>query len=91
MKNTTRQPWIVCAALKFNDGTIVTGPRHYDKTMHATIRDMKKEPEGVAQQGFIDQWGNFYGRVQALQIARDNKQCYRNPDAVGELFSEDLY
>ena len=47
-----------------------------------------------AEQGFIDQFGTFYNRADALVVARQNEadgRKLRNPDAGFELYSEDLY
>lgn len=44
-----------------------------------------------ADQGFVDQFGRFYHRVEALQLAKQNGQLFRNPGAAYELYSEDLY
>ena len=45
-------------------------------------------------QGFIDQFGNYYTRAQAMQIIRFNGQPYthkRNGEATDELTSEGIY
>ena len=47
-----------------------------------------------ADQGFIDQFGKFYERDEALAVARENEKDgrkLRNPDARVDLYSEDLY
>jgi len=85
------RPWIVCAAIRYEGGLVVPSARHFDRLatiIHRKICGDKKVPH---DQGFIDQWGRFYNRKDALQVALQNKQCYRNPDAVFELYSEDLY
>ena len=98
----TTQPWIVCAACRNSkSGTIVAGARHFDKIMKETIEQMCPDMTKMldhwrngwtqADQGFIDQWGRFYERDEALQLAQQNEQCFRNPEAVYELYSEDLY
>lgn len=90
------KPWIVCAAIK-NENVIVCGARHFDKIMHMQIEilhctgwDIPKKWE----QGFIDQWGKFYNRVEAMQIVKESGQPFnveRNSGSGDELYSEGLY
>lgn len=100
----TTPPRIVCAAIRRRtDGSIITGARHFDSIMQQSLCRFQKNDEGTslseafdaswrdADQGFIDQWGRFYDRKEALQLAQQNEQCYRNPDAGHTLYSEDLY
>lgn len=98
------QPWIVCAACKNADhGMVVTGARHFDRVMKVAIEAMASprahDDEDAmlrhwrygwsqADQGFIDQWGRFYTRGEAAQLAVQNKQC---DPGINYLFSEDLY
>ncbi len=101
------QPWVVCAANrnKFT-GVIVCGARHFDKLMQGQVEAMApwyakfnrklmlrhwRNGWSQSDQGFVDQFGRFYERGEALQLALQNKQCFRNPKAASELFSEDLY
>jgi hypothetical protein len=97
-------PHIVCAANRFGD-LIVPGPRHFDDTMYRLIERLVniEETKGVAvlsaslgdwEQGFIDQFGRFWSREQAMQIVKDNKQPFdieRNGGSDSLLFSEGLY
>lgn len=97
------KPRIVCAACKHADGRIVCGPRHFDETMWRQILDVptldyNKPPTDVkkgwskAEQGFIDQFGNFYTREKAWPIAFINGQVIRDADwQTGSLHSEHLY
>ena len=86
---------IVCAALR-KDDLIITGPRHFDGIMRAQIRailgdDAKKF--AYAEQGFVDQFGNFWNRIDAMILARASGQpldMKRNGHKT-ELFSEGLY
>ena len=103
----TAQPWIVCAANRNSiTGVIVCGARHFDKTMQIQVNSMApwysrlhhrlrlrhwRNGWSQSDQGFIDQWGRFYHRQEALELAQQNGQCFRNPKAVHCLFSEDLY
>ena len=90
----TTKPWIVCAAIRFNDH-IVCGPRHWDTTMRKMV-DLLKDHEfwGKAEQGFIDQFGRFYNREEAMQVARQNNQIIVSDSqmlSLTALHSEDLY
>lgn len=98
------RPWIVCAAIRRKtDGSIITGARHFDTIMQQSLCRFQKNDEGTAltdafdtswrdaDQGFIDQWGRYYSRKEALQVALQNEQCFRNPSASYRLYSEDLY
>lgn len=90
---------VVCAALRIKELMII-GPRHYDAVMQKVIethvycyRDWSN-----AEQGFIDQWGNFLTRTEAWLIAFRAGQILRfvgnqNPRELmaQELFSENLY
>jgi len=87
---------VVCAAIKFfhnDEEIIVTSARHYDPLMRKTIKligiDAKTCPE---EQGFIDQFGNFLTREEALRIATENNQIFRRcgSDHI-RLYSENLY
>lgn len=91
---------VVCAALQYGP-MMVVGPRHYDPIMRAHIALYKasmKHPElseqrwPMALQGFVDQWGTFMTREEALEVARAAGQIMRR---VGgdetQLFSENLY
>lgn len=86
------QQRIVCAALKLPDGAIVCGPRHFDQTMHATLDRMDKvlaTGKHRAEQGFVDQWGNFLDRRAAMKVAVARGQA---PGDAGDiLYSEHLY
>lgn len=89
--------FVVCAAL-IHGGTIICGPRHFDKVMCDQIEALEY---GLApgdgshwEQGFVDQYGVFMDRKEALQVATDAGQInVRGPKTHPEtqLFSEDLY
>lgn len=87
-------PFIVCAALR-QGSRIICGPRHFDPLMRAQME--AEHPAGAtcwrgAEQGFVDQYGNFYGRERALEIARENNQIRRRCGGdQHRLFSENLY
>lgn len=93
---------IVCAALRHSvTGTIIVGPRHFDRTMHLQIERCGGSAhwkEGFTEQGFIDQFGEFHSRDVGWLIAREASQIWRlcgsqeSRDALDEeLFSENLY
>jgi len=82
---------IVCAALKYEDGLVVVGPRHYDLTMR---RFIDKQHQNMAPvEGFIDQYGNFHDRYAALDIVRETGQSldHKRNRSRTELYSEGLY
>jgi len=93
-------PRIVCAACKL-DETIILGARHFDHLMHKTLNTLEEYgvigfgvPSTKFEQGFIDQFGEFHDRIDALAIADAAGQLNvvrpkTRPE--NELFSEDLY
>jgi len=98
------QQIVVCAACMY-EGIIVTGARHWDKVMR-TQYDMSTRAAfwdqwncvpamGEYAQGFINQFGDFLTRKEAMQVVLANTQSLRTPreklDPNGILFSEDLY
>ena len=92
---------IICAANKLllSDGTIVvvTGARHWDKGMHEIVDIFYSSLNKELEQGFIDQFNNFYTREEAWIIAALNGQIIRRvggdvtSTGAGRLFSENLY
>ena len=87
------KPYIVCAANRLGK-VIVCGPRHCDKIMLAMIHRLEDhEYWGPSEQGFIDQFGRFYTREEAMQVARQNNQIRWPDDMLSKtaLHSEDLY
>lgn len=87
---------VVCAANKLGD-IIVAGARHHDKVMNSQLRaldpERKVKPSEVVQ-GFIDQYGVFMDRYEALDVAIKAGQInVRQKKTFPEdrLFSEDLY
>ena len=93
---------VVCAANRMPDGFMFIGARHWDMHMHQQADNYKqvggtKENSLVkAEQGFIDQFGNFLTREEAWEIARRQGQIIREcSDPIdcedGMLFSENLY
>lgn len=86
-------PRIVCAAVRYEDGTIIAGARHFDSVMRPFVNDMLHAGKPV--QGFIDQHGDFYGRKASWVIAERGGQIIRRVGGDGieghGLFSENLY
>jgi len=94
---------IVAAANRYGDMVIV-GSRHYCVSMNAQIdligldalrayAALFDSPEEYGyQQGFIDQYGKFHDRKQALAIALENGQVKKEDLHTGnDLYSEDLW
>jgi hypothetical protein len=86
--------FIVCAANRnTKTGQIVCGARHYDAIMRSIIFSLPdKDDWRGAEQGFIDQFGLFMTREEALELALENGQ--KRYDCGGDhrqLFSENLY
>lgn len=89
--------WVVCAAIRWGD-IIITGPRHYSPTMINTMRLLREDVlEKISsieeEQGFIDQWGNFMSRKEAMECVKESGQPFDVERNVGNLylFSEGLY
>lgn len=91
---------VVCAANYYEmpngqEPLIICGPRHLDSTMHRVISEIKGIRSAVIQvQGFVDQWGVFMNRTEALEVATAAGQIdVRRPKGAPtyKLFSEDLY
>lgn len=91
--------FVVCAACRY--GTLViAGARHYDKVMQSQLTYIQEdslydfEESGRAEQGFIDQFGVFMDRKEALAVATAAGQINVRRSKTfpeDELFSEDLY
>lgn len=93
---------IVCAANRFKLKTggfiVVPGARHYSPDMAAVIDLIEDQlsTRFVAgeEQGFIDQWGKYHNRQDALIIATHAGQINtvrQKGTPYDTLFSEDLY
>lgn len=84
---------IVCAAIRYPNGVIVCGARHYDRVMHTVLEQLDKtsgEYKAKGEQGFIDKYGTFHNRIDAKKIAAENGQV---TDFICKdvMYSEDLY
>lgn len=86
---------IVAAANRLKGGLIVVGIRHHDPLMMAQISAAKLVDEGrTAEQGFVDNKGEFLTREEALVVATEAGQIGRYREKgwpEHQLFSEDLY
>lgn len=86
---------IVCAAIRFKDGLVLSGPRHFDLHMHAILERVGTKHCLREEEGFIDQHGNFFTRHDAWLIANANGQilyrCGGDETNGGTLYSENLY
>lgn len=84
---------IVTAANKLEDGLIIVGVRHWCPLMHsmADRLNLTVKETARAEQGFVDQYGQFLDRVTAKRIAIKNEQPLIGEDWGDELFSENLH
>jgi hypothetical protein len=85
---------IVCAAIRGEDGAVVSGVRHYSADMCATI-GLMRNPDNFYHrndddQGFIDRNGSYLTRREAFVVALIAGQIPL--DTEGDLlYSEMLY
>lgn len=76
---------------------VVAGIRHFDMIMHAQIDAAWKNDDTMDrewEQGFLDQYGVFMDRVEALAVATAAGQINTRrskTDPEHELFSEDVW
>ena len=98
--NEKQQRVVVCAANRIDCefGEIICGARHFDQIMRKQIANkiyLNPEKRGADyEQGFIDQWGLFMTRKEALAVAiAANQINMRRPKTSpkDQLFSEDIY
>lgn len=64
--------------------------------MHQTLKSFVGQPLNLHawDQGFVDQRGNFYCRVDAMKIVKASGQPFdpkRNGSGNDELYSEGIY
>ena len=87
---------IVCSANLYH-GVLLLGVRHFDPIMHYSIKRLNTTVESQQyehEQGFIDQYGVFCDRVEAMQIVKDSGQPFdiqRNGGSDTELYSEGIH
>jgi len=94
---TKPQQTIVCAACK-SGSIILCGVRHWDKIMNKLFAKIKVAYPDLRssgfEQGFVDQFGKFLTREEAMEIVKENGQPFdkeRNGGSDKELYSEGLY
>ena len=87
-KLLTRQ--VVCAANKYEE-LIVLGVRHFCPIMCKTLDMVGLDGGEPHEQGFVDQWGNFMSRKEALIVLQTNGRYIRDEDYCSELYSENIY
>lgn len=83
---------VVCAANKYGD-KIVLGVRHFCPLMCQHLEALGLDG-GLEEheQGFVDQWGNFMTRKEALHVLKTNGRFIRDDQYQSEtLYSENLY
>jgi hypothetical protein len=85
------QQVVVCAACRMGDH-IVLGARHFDERMREQM-DRTSCNWKLAEQGFIDQFGAFLSREEAMNIVKSSGQPFDIERNRGDkiLFSEGLY
>lgn len=86
------QQVVVCAANRI-DGIIICGARHWDKIM-CRVADRLGIKGGREEQGFINQFGEFLTREEAMEVVKASGQPFnieRNGGSDKELYSEGLY
>lgn len=85
---------IVCAAVRIG-GVVFLGARHFDAHMSRSVADAKGRlfrSSSIAEQGFINQRGEFLTRTEAYTVAEEAGQIIRRCGGdEGVLFSENLY
>lgn len=89
------QQVVVCAACKHGD-KVICGARHWDGVMRAQFAASHgKDAKPIGwDEGFIDQFGDYLTREEAVEIADKAGQLNQRrekgwPEHM--LFSEDLY
>lgn len=86
------QQIVVCAALRFGK-VMLCGARHCDKVMRQQAEFMSVSMKNM-EQGFIDQFGDFLTRKEAMQVVKESGQAFdvkRNGGGDVSLTSEGLY
>jgi hypothetical protein len=90
----TKERVVVCAAIRNGGYEVICGPRHWDSTMRVAVA-LSGGQWKSAEQGFVDQFGQFMTRQEAWKVAEAAGQiCYRvggDERDGGTLYSENLY
>lgn len=87
---------IVCAAILYENGTMIVSPRHFDMVAKKMIEQLNPDwsywRKLKHEQGFVDKFGEFHSRESAWEIAYAADQIVRHcAGDAGKLFSENLY
>lgn len=87
------QAVVVCAANRHKTGFIICGARHWDMIMHAQAEASGLVDWRDCEQGFINQFGEFLTREEALSVVKESGQPFDQERNVSKtkLFSEGLY
>ena len=80
---------VVCAANRYGEH-IILGVRHHCPLMNKML-DLAGINRYTKEQGFVDQWGNYMDRKEALFVLKTNGRWTRDDDFSNELYSENLY
>lgn len=84
---------IVCASHRYACGSIIAGVRHYDNVIRRQAN--KQNLWTPAEQGFLDNRGEFLTRTEAWKVAEAAGQITRRVGGDkadgGTLYSENLY
>ena len=96
-KHVTRK--VVCAACREPLGLIICSARHWDPVMNSILNHLQVSfpnmKGSVFEQGFIDQWGTFMDRKEAMLVAKAAGQEIDIERGCGgdseTLYSEGLY
>jgi len=95
MEEETEESRIVGVAIKHDDCRMLSMPRpfRHDAVIHRAVQIFGvKTINSEWKQGFVDQYGNFYTRKQALRIAKVAGQVDDSEGPRVEiLMSEDLW
>lgn len=95
MANDELAPRLVVAAANRLGDHVVVSARHFDPLMHSQIAALGMTAEfRKSTQGFIDQFGGFMDRFEALAVATRQGQINTRrtkTHPTDRLFSEDLY
>lgn len=87
--------YVVCAAIYFKtDDIVIPSARHYDATMSKIIKALDIQKPRNEVQGFIDQFGVFMDRKEAMEVVKATGQKFdpdRNGHPASDLYSEGLY
>ena len=82
---------VVCAAIRNEVYDVICSPRHWDSLMRAQV-SCAIGAWSKAEQGFVDQYGEWLTREEAWDVAEAAGQIIRRVGGDGgRLFNENLY